>query len=59
MCELALDIAIDERGKVWLLEINPKPAREVFARIGNKGMYQKAIERPLEYALYLYKRQNG
>ncbi|MNN95053.1 Endospore coat-associated protein YheD [compost metagenome] len=59
MCELALDIAIDERGKVWLLEINPKPAREVFARIGNKDIYQKAIERPLEYALYLYKRQNG
>ncbi|MFM9331985.1 YheC/YheD family protein [Paenibacillus mesotrionivorans] len=59
LCELALDIAIDERGKVWLLEINPKPAREVFARIGNKDIYQKAIERPLEYALYLYKRQNG
>ncbi|MNC24175.1 Endospore coat-associated protein YheD [compost metagenome] len=59
LCELALDIAIDERGKVWLLEINPKPAREVFARIGNREIYQKAVNRPLEYALYLYRHQKG
>lgn len=55
LCELALDIAVDEKGKVWLLEINPKPAREVFARIGEKDTYQTAVNRPLEYALHLYK----
>lgn len=59
LCELALDIAVDEKGKVWLIEINPKPAREVFARIGSKEIYRKAISRPLEYALYLYKKQGG
>lgn len=58
LCELALDIAVDESGKVWLLEINPKPAREVFSRTGETDIYQKAINRPLEYALYLLK-QNG
>lgn len=58
LCELALDIAVDEKGRVWLLEINPKPAREVFARIGEKGTYQTAITRPLEYALYLYKKRH-
>jgi hypothetical protein len=53
LCELGLDIAIDPDGKPWLLEINPKPAREVFRRIGEKDTYKKAIRRPLEYALWL------
>lgn len=54
MCELALDLAVDREGRVWLLEINPKPAREVFRRIGEKEMYRRAIQRPLEYAKWLY-----
>jgi glutathione synthase/RimK-type ligase-like ATP-grasp enzyme len=58
MCELALDIAVDGAGRVWLLEVNPKPAREVFDRIGEKETYRKAIHRPLEYALYLYNKSN-
>ena len=54
MCELALDIAVDRNGQPWLLETNPKPAREIFNRIGEKETYRKAIIRPLEYALWLY-----
>lgn len=54
LCELGIDIAIDPEGRPWLLELNPKPAREVFARIGEKETYEKAISRPLEYALWLY-----
>jgi len=54
LCELALDLAIDRKGGIWLLEVNPKPAREVFAQAGEKEVYRKAIIRPLEYALWLY-----
>ncbi|WP_336604253.1 YheC/YheD family endospore coat-associated protein [Paenibacillus sp. MMS18-CY102] len=54
LCELALDLAIDKEGRVWLLEVNPKPAREVFNQAGDKETYQRAIIRPLEYALYLH-----
>lgn len=54
LCELALDLAIDRNGGIWLLEVNPKPAREVFAEAGEKDVYRKAIIRPLEYALWLY-----
>lgn len=57
MCELALDIAIDRSGYIWLLEINPKPSREVFNKIGELDTYRKAIARPLEYALWLYKQE--
>ncbi|MFD0716459.1 YheC/YheD family protein [Paenibacillus sp. GCM10027626] len=54
LCELALDIAIDRKGHIWLLEVNPKPAREVFKQAGEKETYRQAITRPLEYAMWLY-----
>lgn len=53
LCEMALDLAVDRRGNVWLLEVNPKPAREVFYQIGETKTYLTAIRRPLEYALWL------
>jgi len=59
LCELALDIAIDQRGKIWLLEVNPKPAREVFIQAGELDVYNKAIKRPLEYALWLSKQKQA
>lgn len=55
LCELALDLAIDKQGNIYILEVNPKPAREVFNRIGEKEIYRQAIVKPLEYALWLYK----
>jgi hypothetical protein len=53
LCELGVDIAIDPNGEIWLLEVNPKPSREVFHRIGELETYRKAVIRPLEYALWL------
>jgi hypothetical protein len=57
LCELGMDIAVDPEGGIWLLEVNPKPSREVFRRIGAKEIYRKAVTRPLEYALWLMKQQ--
>jgi hypothetical protein len=54
LCELALDLAIDRNGKIWLLEVNPKPSREVFKQAGERVVYRKAILRPIEYALWAY-----
>ncbi|MBH5317254.1 YheC/YheD family protein [Paenibacillus sp. GSMTC-2017] len=58
LCELAIDIAIDRNGRIWMIEVNPKPAREVFKRAGENDVYRTAIARPLEYALWKYK-QSG
>lgn len=55
LCELALDLAIDRDGRFWLLEVNPKPARDVFRRAGEKEAYRLALIRPLQYALWLYR----
>jgi glutathione synthase/RimK-type ligase-like ATP-grasp enzyme len=57
LCELALDLAIDRNGKVWLIEVNPKPSREVFDQAGEQEVYRKAILRPIEYALWAYKQK--
>ncbi|NQX68017.1 YheC/YheD family protein [Paenibacillus alba] len=57
LCELGLDIAVDPSGRVWLLEVNPKPSREVFRKIGESATYQKAVTRPLEYALWMMKQK--
>ncbi|WP_244996326.1 YheC/YheD family protein [Paenibacillus sp. FSL W8-0186] len=57
LCELALDLAIDPSGKVYLLEVNPKPAREVFNQSGDPEAYRAAIARPLEYAMWLHKQK--
>lgn len=53
LCELGLDIAVDPHGHIWLLEVNPKPSREVFRRIGEKETYRQSIMRPLQYALWV------
>ncbi|NOV01269.1 YheC/YheD family endospore coat-associated protein [Paenibacillus planticolens] len=58
LCELGMDIAVDPRGEVWLLEVNPKPSREVFRRIGENATYQKAVTRPIEYAVWMLKQQS-
>jgi hypothetical protein len=59
LCELALDIAVDRQGHPWLLEINPKPAREIFARTAQQQTYRTAIRRPFEFARWLYERKQG
>lgn len=53
LCEMALDLAVDRQGHVWLLEINPKPSRQVFMKIGEMETYETALQKPLEYALWL------
>jgi glutathione synthase/RimK-type ligase-like ATP-grasp enzyme len=59
LCELALDLAIDRNGRVWLLEVNPKPSREVFIRAGEREAYRKAIVRPIEYALWVHQQKKS
>ncbi|MFC4600451.1 YheC/YheD family protein [Cohnella hongkongensis] len=59
LCELALDLAIDRNGRIWLIEVNPKPSREVFSQAGERDVYRKAIIRPIEYALWAYREKKG
>jgi len=51
--EIAVDLGVDEAGKVWVIECNAIPGRSVFRRIGAAGIVAQAISRPMEYAYYL------
>ncbi|MEJ8543835.1 YheC/YheD family protein [Brevibacillus borstelensis] len=53
MMEFGFDLGIDTEGRVWIIEINPKPGRDIFRKLGQLERYQQAVRRPLEYALHL------
>jgi hypothetical protein len=57
MMEFGLDIGVDVAGRPWLIEVNPKPGREVFCRMGDLETYRQAIRRPIQFALHLSKAQ--
>ncbi|WP_232698375.1 YheC/YheD family endospore coat-associated protein [Brevibacillus daliensis] len=55
MFELGLDVGIDVSGDVYLIEINPKPGRDIFRQLNQIETYREAVRRPLQYALLLLK----
>lgn len=59
LVELGLDLGIDPDGKIWILEVNSKPGRSVFLRIGDLKTRRRAIQLPMLYANSLLSRQLG
>ncbi|PZM65984.1 YheC/YheD family protein [Paenibacillus dendritiformis] len=57
--ELGIDLAVDKAGKIWLLEVNPKPSRDLFRKIGDKEAYRNALTYPIAYAMYLARQRYG
>lgn len=50
LCELGIDCGIDQQGKLWMIEVNSKPGRSIFLKMGEKSNYLASIRHPLEYA---------
>lgn len=59
MMEFGLDIGVDVNGRVWLIEVNPKPGRDIFKEMGQPALFKKSIQRPLQYALHVLQQQEG
>ncbi|GGI44279.1 endospore coat-associated protein YheC [Paenibacillus marchantiophytorum] len=53
LAELGIDLGIDADGRVWILEVNSKPGRTIFARMDNDKASTKAIANPIHYAGFL------
>lgn len=51
--EIAVDLGVDNSGKVWIIELNAIPGRSVFRRTKSWKILSQAISRPMEYACYL------
>ncbi len=58
MMEFGLDIGVDTSGRVWLIEVNPKPGRDIFREMGQTSLYKKSIQRPIQYAMHLVQEKN-
>ena len=48
--ELSVDLALDDRGKLWIIEVNGKPQKSLYDEIEGGS---EAYRRPMEYAHYL------
>lgn len=53
LAELGIDFGVDRQGRIWILEVNSKPGRSSFFRIGDYKSARKSIENPIGYARYL------
>lgn len=59
LAEVALDLAVDVSGRVWLIEANAKPFRFAGFRPGRQGPVRRSMIRPLQYAAYLVGENHG
>ncbi|UUZ81006.1 YheC/YheD family protein [Paenibacillus sp. P26] len=57
MMEFGLDVGIDKKGDVWLIEANPKPAHDTFIKSKEPDVYRKSLRRPIQYAMYLIQKE--
>ncbi|MGG1556194.1 YheC/YheD family protein [Paenibacillus ferrarius] len=53
LVELGLDFGIDTQGRIWILEINSKPGRTLFAELRNERARADSIANPIRYARFL------
>ncbi|UFJ41509.1 YheC/YheD family protein [Brevibacillus humidisoli] len=55
LTELGIDIGIDTKGKVWIIEVNSKPGRSVFRLTNDRAARIRSVTLPVKYAQYLMK----
>ena len=40
LCTVGLDVGLDKKGKVWIIEANFAPNKELFLRLKDKSVYK-------------------
>lgn len=50
--EFGIDLGVDVKGKIWLIEVNSKPRRRTEGK-GNENLIVQSFLKPLRYAGYL------
>lgn len=51
--EIGLDIGIDTKGWVWIIEVNSKPWKKPFTEQGSMELVLQSFRRPLRYGKFL------
>ncbi|HJV46283.1 MAG TPA: YheC/YheD family protein [Bacillota bacterium] len=57
LVELGLDLAVDHSGDLWVIEVNIKPGRTLWKKIGLEQAADASLRAPIQYALYLLKQK--
>jgi glutathione synthase/RimK-type ligase-like ATP-grasp enzyme len=55
LTELGIDIGIDTKGNVWIIEVNSRPGRSVFRLTNDRDARIRSVTLPVKYAQYLMK----
>jgi glutathione synthase/RimK-type ligase-like ATP-grasp enzyme len=53
--ELGIDLAVDNQGKVWLLEVNSKPSKDENTSLNADMKIRPSVKQVVQYARYLAK----
>lgn len=56
--EVGVDLAVDEEGAVYFIELNPTPGRKMLRRL-DLGLHRLSLEALLEYAIQVQQRRGG
>ncbi|HLT58821.1 MAG: YheC/YheD family protein [Limnochordales bacterium] len=51
--ELGIDLGIDRRGRLWLIEVNSKPFLQMTREAGSPRTLALSVQRPLRFARYM------
>lgn len=51
--ELGVDFLMDEAGRPWILEVNGKPDKSLFRKLGDDQMLRRVYLNPLDYQKHL------
>lgn len=51
--ELGVDLGVDKKGKVWIIEANSRTGRSIFRRVGMDAAAHAADTQPFRFAMYL------
>ncbi len=57
--ELGLDLGVDRRGRIWLIEVNSKPFLQMTREAGSPRTRSLSVQRPLRFARWLAGFENG
>jgi glutathione synthase/RimK-type ligase-like ATP-grasp enzyme len=55
LLELGIDIGIDRKGDIWIIEVNSKPGRNLFAMTGEQNVQHQSVQNIIDYACYCLK----
>lgn len=52
--ELGIDLGLDEKGHLWIIEVNLRPGRATFRQAGLDEAWRRSGIAPLEFSIYLW-----